>query len=357
MKTLLLTSILFFISSGVYSQISLTQSDNALILGDSFSYQEIQFTDPGNAGPNQIWDFSRIQFTGKSLSSSMQSAPAQKIAAIGEFNLSLSENGYNYFMNSSQNKLEECGYVNNDLKMTLVYSDPVVKMKYPFSYGENFIDHFIGVANVNETNRIDFFGDNFVAADAYGTLILPGQVIENALRVKSTKKGLQINMCGTTDVNIIKYSWYASGYRYPVLNVSTVETRSNDGAPVITKSAYTNTGQRLEERSAIIGLNIPVRPLNQGSQIEKPDVSVTVSPNPFLEILTFQYFLSEQLPVSIELYDSSGKHSGWLAKDQIQPVGLHTDELNAMKYNLTPGVYFIRFTFDKQVVISRIVKI
>ena len=99
--------------------------------------------------------------------------------------------------------------------MNLVYSDPVVKMKYPFSYGEQFIDHFIGVAYVNETSRIDFFGDNSVSADAYGTLILPDRIIENALRVKSVKKGLQINMCGTADVNIVKYSWYASGYRYP----------------------------------------------------------------------------------------------------------------------------------------------
>ena len=142
-----------------------------------------------------------------------------------------------------------------------------------------------------------------------------------------------------------------------MLNISVVETRSNDGAPVFTKSAFTNTGQRLEERSAIIGSNNPVKTPGQGALIEKPEVSVIVSPNPFSEKLTYNYLLSDQMTVSIELYDSSGKNSGWLAKDQIQTVGLHTGEFSALTYGLTPGVYFIRFTFDKQVVIRKIVKI
>lgn len=353
MKTILFTCILLVISAGLFSQPSLTHNINALKIGDSFAFREIEFHDPGSEGTNQIWDFSKIQYTGKSQVSSMQIPPAQKLNGTGSFNLSLNENGYDFFMNSSGNKLEECGYVNNDLKITLIYSDPVVKMKYPFSYGEQFIDHFIGVAYVNETSRIDFFGDNSVAADAYGTLILPDRIIENALRVKSVKKGLQINMCGTTDVNIVKYSWYAAGYRYPVLNIGIVESRSDEGAPVITKSAFTNT-QQINELNAIIGSNIPGKTITPLSQKE---VSVIVAPNPFYEKLTYNYFLSEQLSVSIELYDLSGKYSGWLVKDQVQPVGLNTGELDAMKYGLTPGVYFIRFTFDKQVVICKVVKI
>jgi len=86
-------------------------------------------------------------------------------------------------MNSSDNKLEELGYENKDLKLNLVYSDPVLKMKYPFNYGEQYTDHFIGVAYYNEIYTIDFFGDYTVTADAYGTLILPDRVIENVLRV------------------------------------------------------------------------------------------------------------------------------------------------------------------------------
>ena len=218
MKTLLLTSFLIALSVGLSAQTTLTYPNNAFVPGDSFTYQEIQFADPGNSGQNQIWDFSKIQFTGKSPFSTIQTANLPKVDGAGDYNLSLLENGYEYFMNSSENGLEEHGYSNPDLKLTLKYSDPVIKMKYPFAYGAQFTDHFIGIAYYSETNTIDFFGDNAVSADASGTLILPDRVIDHTLRVKSTKTGLQVNMCGTTDINIVKYSWYAMG-----LQISSIE--------------------------------------------------------------------------------------------------------------------------------------
>jgi len=47
----------------------------------------------------------------------------------------------------------------------------------------------------------------------------------------------------------------------------------------------------------------------------------------------------------------------WIVKDQLQPVGLQNGELIASMYGLSQGVYFIRFAFDKQVVIHKVVKI
>ena len=350
MKNILLTAVLLFISVSLFAQTSLTHKSNALVSGDSSAYQEIQFVDPGNAGPNQIWDYSKIQYTGKSPVSLLQTASLQKIAGVENYNLLLTESGYDYFMNASENQLEELGYVNKEKKITLTYSDPVVKMKYPFFYGNQFSDPFTGVAFFSETNRIDFSGDNTVVADAYGTLILPDLVIKDALRVKSVKKGLQISMCGSTEINIVKYIWYAPGYRYPVLNISIVENRYRGGASEITKTAFTNTRQR-NDGSTIAGANDP------GKQIEKSDVSVILFPNPFNEKLTYNYFLRKQLPVSIELYDMSGRYSIRLVKNQMQPEGLHSGELDGLTHGLTPGIYYIRFTFDKQVVISKVVKI
>ena len=350
MKTLTVISFFIFFSSVLSAQTSLTFEKNGLISGDSFTFREIQFPDPGKAGRNQVWDYSNIKYTGKSPVGTLQNAPAQKISGVGTYNLLLSDNGYDYFMNSSPNKLEELGYINNDLKITLSYSDPVIKMKYPFSYGEQFSDHFIGAAMVNETSRIDFFGDCTVSADAYGTLILPDRVIDNALRVTATKKGLQINMCGTADVNIVKYSWFVSGYRYPVLTASIIENSNNGGAPVITKSAFTNTLQLPEQNATLKSATI-------ANQSVAQDVIVTISPNPFNDQLTFNYSLPEQRSVSIELYDTSGKQSGWLVKSENQSEGLHTGELKATTFGLTPGIYFLRFAFDQQVVIRKIVKL
>ena len=356
MKTILIASVLIILSVGLQAQTTLTYANNALIIGDSFNFQEIQFPDPGSAGPNQIWDFSKIQFTGKSPVGTLQTPAIPKMDGVADYNLSLLENGYDYFMNSTETGLEELGYENTDLKIILKYSDPVLKIQYPFSYGAQFTDHFIGVANAAEVNKIDFFGDNTVSADGYGTLILPDRVIENSLRVKSVKTGLQVNMCGTADVNIVKYNWYAAGYRYPLLSLTTTENRPSIGAIQIIKTAYSNTQQpnksiTISGNKAVAGATVPA------SKNLKSDVAVTISPNPFTDKLNFSYFLNEPLKVSIELYSMGGKNISWLVKDQVQPVGIQTGELIAAMYNLTSGDYFIRFTFDKQVVIEKVVKL
>lgn len=350
MKTILLTSTLLLTTLGLAAQTTLTYDNNSLLSGDSFSFKEIQSPDQGNSGSNQTWDFSMIQFNGKSPISTLSDAPVPLFPGVGNYNLSLNESGYDYFMNSTVNKLEEMGYENSEKKLTLIYSDPVVKMKYPFSYGDQFTDHFIGVATYNESSTIDFFGDCQVTADACGTLIMPDKIIENTLRVKSVKTGLQINMCGTTDVNIVKYAWYAPGYRYPVLSISTVENKYSSGSTEIIKTAFTNTEQSTE-KSAFVGS------LNPGKQIDVADVRVVLSPNPFGEKLTFNYILPGPLQVSVELYDMTGKQSGWLIRNQLQIQGYHTGELDAATYGLTPGIYFMRFTFDKQIIIRKVVKL
>jgi hypothetical protein len=53
----------------------------------------------------------------------------------------------------------------------------------------------------------------------------------------------------------------------------------------------------------------------------------------------------------------SGKFNLKVEKKQVQPEGLHTGNINATIMGLTPGVYYLRFTLDKQVVVSKIVKI
>ena len=163
-------------------------------------------------------------------------------------------------------------------------------------------------------------------------------------------------MCGTTDVNIVRYSWYASGYRYPVLTTNMVETRYNEGAPVFTKTAYINTQQR-NQRSALIGSDITGISINEDITSEIAEITVVLSPNPFHDKLSYSYSLNKQLTVSIELYDVSGKHSGWLIKDKVQSEGLHSGDFETMTNSLTPGVYFVRFTFDKQVIMRKIIKI
>ncbi len=352
MKTILILAFFTVFTIRLNAQTILNYANNGLISGDSYNFQEIEFPDPGIAGANQIWDFSKITFTGKSPVGNLQTPALPKMDGIGDYNLSLLENGYDYFLNCTEVDLEELGYVNSDNKITLKYTDPVVKMKYPFAYGSSFTDHFIGTGIYSETNTLDFFGDHTVTADAYGTLIMPDRTIQNTLRIKSVKTGLQINMCGTADVIITKYAWYANGYRYPVLSLTTVENRPNIGAIQITNTAFTNTQQPFKS-ATISGVKSGIQTLDP----TKSNVIVTLSPNPFNDKLNYQYDLSEPTTVSIELYSISGKNISWIAKNQLQSVGLQNGELKASAYDLASGIYFMRFTFDKQIVICKVVKL
>jgi hypothetical protein len=352
MRTKIFALLLLLLPVGLAGQTSLTFQNNSLRMNDSNNYQEIQFTEPGTSGPNQEWDFSRMQFTDKNQCSAIQFPSIQKMAGITACNLLLAENGYQYFLNSSEKILEEAGYVNNDLKLSLVYNDPVVKMKYPFAYGNQYTDHFEGFALFDGTSKIDIAGDYTVSADSYGTLILPDRVIKDVLRVKSVKSGQQNNVCGATDFCNTRYSWFAAGYRYPLLNLNIIETRSNGAPTVVTKTANYNIQQLYEKKGAFgaIAQSIPAK-------VPSSEIEVVISPNPFEDRLTYSYSLPESMDVSIDLYEMSGKTIGWIFKNQAQGSGLHNGEFFASRFGLVSGVYFMRFTFNKQIVIMRIVKL
>lgn len=116
-------------------------------------------------------------------------------------------------------------------------------MIYPFAFGQIFTDKYAGSASIMGISKAELAGDITVTADAFGTLILPDVTLANTLRVKTEKTGLEVNPCSSSVVRIVRYSWYAPGYRYPVLVLSTTESKTGIKEPVITKSAFLNVQQ------------------------------------------------------------------------------------------------------------------
>lgn len=228
-------------------------------------------------------------------------------------------------------------------------------MKYPFSYGDKYTDAFTGVAMFNENYRIDFTGKYTSTADAYGTLLMPNNLIlENVMRVKSVKTGIQVNPCGHVKINIVRYAWYAEGYRYPVMIITVVEnTYPNSMTPEITKTASVYTPYLNTTTKNII-------PGNSGTTVKNTintGVSVTLFPNPFSEKITYNYFLKNDMPVSIILYDITGKYNQPIADNQPQTAGFHSGEIGGLHHTLPAGVYYLRFIFGEQVVVQKFVKL
>jgi hypothetical protein len=233
--------------------------------------------------------------------------------------------------------------------MKLNFTEPVDKMKFPFSFGQQFSSPFTGIAWYNENSRLDLSGVYSVSADAFGTLILPDRILKNTLRLKATRQSLQVGVCGSTQAVTEKYCWYAPGYRYPVLMIGTTESRYGATDLVVSKQAWINLDQHAPGNPSAVP--------NPGSRNGITENSIIVYPNPFNEQLTYNYFIWKQFPVKVELYDMSGRFNITIEKKQVQSGGLHTGTIDAPVLGLPPGVYYLRFTFDKEVAVSKIVKV
>lgn len=344
-RYIVLCGLLLFAISAL-SQSSLAYKNNALRPGDVNTSSEIQYVAPGNPGPNQIWDFSGIKYTGTKNLSRVLSANTTALVGVSEYNVLLNEGGYEYYFNISSDKFEEKGYTLKDL--TVIYADPLLKMKYPFAYGESFTDNWTATALFKSVTKIEISGDFTVTADATGDLILPDRTLSKALRIKTEKNSVEMNPCNSTVTHILRYLWYAPGYRYPVLVTTVSEYKTTGQEPRTTKIAAVNLQQE------VVSDAVTVIPDSQPSF--STDILVNVFPNPFSEKLSYNYFLRKQMPVTITLYDITGKSMSLVMKTQTLPEGVHQGEINPDDYSLTPGIYYLRFTFENKVIVKKIVK-
>ena len=336
---------MLFLITGAFSQTTLTYQKNALHLGDSVPSYEFEYTTPGNSGPNQIWDFSKIVFTSKKQTANVGTTPTYNLEDVGNFNTLLTEAGYEYYFDLNETTLMLKGYTSADF-LTL-YTDPILKMKYPFAYGDNYKDAFAGHAIYKVNTHITFDGEYTVSADGYGTLIAPDKTYRNVLRLTITKNSLQSNPCSTIKSDQTFYYWYAEGYRYPVLTLNYKSAEKNADAAVIEKSGFYNLQQPINNNNIVASIN----------DEQDNDFAINSYPNPFYDKVGFSYFLREPMNVTIEFFDMSGKLNVFVMNNQAQQVGIHSGEIDAKALNLTPGVYYIRFTFGDKVIVKKLVKI
>ncbi|NQV03240.1 MAG: hypothetical protein HQ542_11380, partial [Bacteroidia bacterium] len=68
MRTFII-AISFLVAFAAHTQNHINFADNALVPGESAMFTEIAYVAPGEAGPNQIWNFSGINMSGEPLSS------------------------------------------------------------------------------------------------------------------------------------------------------------------------------------------------------------------------------------------------------------------------------------------------
>lgn len=210
----------FSISS--FAQPVLNQS-NGFVPGTSISI----FVDgapvltEGSGGMNQVWDFSSLSsanatsdYTGIDPSTTPYSShfPLSNVASEGtDFTGSPI---YNYFTNNSS-VYESLGYENST--SSIIYTDPLDILHYPFHYTDQFFDTYNGLTGDGGVN----YGNVEIVADGYGVLQIPDGTFSNCLRIREIRHDSLITpLFGEAYTHDTSYKFYVENYPEPLCQVN-----------------------------------------------------------------------------------------------------------------------------------------
>ncbi len=318
-------------------QIKLTSETHGFRPGDEHACQFLRYKAPGEAGTNVTWDFREVI-----------SKEDIGISTVGEFsgsfnNMAVTRNdGFKFLYNISKNQVEYSGYEKEDRQY--IFTLPIVKTKYPQSYGTSFEGTFAGNILIGGQAAGEIAGTYSTVVDGEGTILLPGGEKLPVIRVKTTKTTTKWGpSCHTQEV--IKYLWYAQDIRYPVfVSMETAYYEPGTGQRVVLEgSSYLNTNLQKENK------------LRSVTELNAVDANFTskVYPNPFKEQLNVQYSLEKQATILIEMYNAQGAKVAVVLPKQVQQ-GVQTINYNTAAF--AKGIYFLRFTVDGKAYIEKLIK-
>ncbi len=330
----------------INAQVKITRATHGFNADDQHLSQPMQYQAPGEAGTNCTWDFSSLPSI-REVNTSVALASDN-----GKYNIEFDRaDGVYYLYHVTDKGVEYSGIRKGD--MLTYYSKPIVKTKYPQTYGTFFEGNFEGYTENQGEQTATINGYYSTQVDASGTIILPGNTRFPVIRVKTIKRytttTIKTNFSYTLEVE--KYLWYAQDIRYPVF--VTMETFLYD--PV--------TGERSGvSRESFMNANLD--PKKQGNSTtdnsrvatgNKAEISCKVTPNPFVNNVQISYTLSEETLVGIELYNMQGTKLTTLLPRQTQK-GEQTMSFDLGRYTPNKGIYFVRITAGNKVHNEKLIK-
>jgi hypothetical protein len=316
------------------AQLILTSQNQNLRAGDEHHFKLAGNIEEGAAGANQVWDFSSLQATGDMTSYMLNAEEVAGYNYIPMSNTVIRENQNNFFFKTSENLIEEYG--TNACSSIFVYDKPLVKLRFPFTYKNQSNGAFSGTA-INSNTRIH--GTYKVEADAYGTLILPGNItIENVLRVRSERN----EFIGKSETTTLTYRWYSEDVRYPLV---TIIKYRNKGIETPSLTAYYADASSSQKKSSTV----------TSDNIEDNNISLIIYPNPFKDNISLNYQLKQESTVEISLFDNTGKQVYYVNRNKLK-ADYYTEEIDTKQVNLSSGMYIVKIVIDKQVYTKKLFK-
>jgi len=341
--TLLSVSLL---SISVFSQITLTFSKHALRPGDIQVMHKADFVQAGPGGGGQIWNFSELKFHGEEKNYILDATTVKKYGVLPSATVAINTGGdYHGMFRITATENDNVGHFGNDYHV--VFTQPHRRMVYPFTYGNHYRSTFSGYGVYENDATTDIMGDYSFEADAYGTLILPNNILTNVLRVKHTLSRYEFARCFYTETHQTRYLYYTENQRYPVFSILETMWINNNRDTTWHRTAAVN------EFVHSIPADEPI--VEKPMMAERKEYIHNVFPNPFNDELKVNFVLEEKTNVAVEFYTLDGLKLRDICSRRVLEQGVHEFEYNT--YALPTGVYFVKFIFNDFAFVKQAVKI
>lgn len=281
------------------AQTVLTYSSHAMKVGDVVTLKEMNVTTAGEAGANQLWDFSSAEVGQEYVLNYNEDNMIYQGRPVGvAFACTENEIRKPYFQLTATQKLY---YGVDGENAQIKFAEPLVDMQYPFAYQDAFGGAMNGTymtTNNGVTTTIE--GKYNVSADAWGTIILPnGEIYENVLRVKSVRDYSHEISEIMYDISVIRYTYYTADSRYAIAQVHDITYTCNCGNGCTSKNITGYFNPQVKREKVKENITEPV--------IANAEGIYTVYPNPFEEEFTVNYNLNAASKVKITVYDLNGR--------------------------------------------------
>ncbi len=323
-----------FLTTIVFGQTTLTYDNHALKDGIHNPMTLCEYADPGIAGTDVVWDFSKLvakqEFTGH-----INNALNRPV--ISDATTELEEFGTSFFFKIDDESILQVGYASKDGKSIVEYSEPFEKMRFPFAFSDHYSKNFAGTYKVNDTKIGEIDGKGSIEADAWGKLILPNNsVYENTLRVKTTKTYKTQFSNSEQNVEIVTYRWYNNINRYPLLVLTEYKTISNSNENVSYQAAYNN--------NAVHALAVSSNSM---------DENVAVYPNPAENFMKVKIFAENASLARLTIFDITGKKV-FVNADYNLSQGNNEITLYNEISSLKSGTYLLNISMNNKSIVREI---
>ena len=365
---------------------TLTSPANAPREGDRLELLPVAVPDVGEAGRDRLWDFSDLRLLDGKLKVEhlLRSDTTDTLMAIARRTRHYSVlRGDTLLSPGTENNL-----------WLIRYTLPETLLRFPFAYGDSLAAPFLGTSQYCERTYHRTYGLSTIKADALGTLVTPdGDTLRHVLRVRTLRtegartlpvytepdmRRLLATLppfiadsvharlaADTLPLTTVTYRFFAPGYRYPVLTVTT----EGMGGPSFAEAfyfppdqqellAYDPVNEHLREAMAASGGRYgdngqsggSSRPLAQGGGFDplaggdgSALSSYTLMPDGDGQSARLSFHLSKDASFSAGIHTGDGK-TVWLLPERTYPAGGHT--ITADLSRCTRGVYVLTLTAD-----------